>query len=806
MGTLWQDVKFGVRMLAKNPGFTVVAVLTLALGIGANTTIFSLINGLLLRPLPYDEGEKLVLVSNWSEQVPGMSLSMEDFKDLRDRNTVFESIMAYRSATSVLTGTDRPERLNGREVTFGMFDTLRIKPILGRPFAPDEDKVGAERVVLLGEGLWTRRFGRDPRVLNQKLLLNGEPFTVIGVLPGTMHFSMRTTDVFTSMMRREDELGGPINRDSHPGIYVYARMKPGVTEAQARADVVRIAKLLSETYPDTNGHQSMTLKTLRDVLVEDSRPRLMFLLGAVVLVLLIACVNVANLLLGRTAARQREIAVRTALGAGRLRLLRQLFTESVLLSVSGAAAGIMLALWGIPGLIAGFPPDASPVENISLDPTVLGFTALVALATGMCVGLVPAWQLSQADVHESLKEGGRGGSPGVSHQRLRSTLVVVEATLALILLVGTGLMLKSFWRVLQADAGFSPDGVFTASVSGSDRKYSEGPQRIAFIRQVVSNVQAIPGVQYAASALPLLGGAQARFIVEGRPEPPMGPLPSADVTLISPDYFHVMGVRLLRGRFFTDQDQADSPHVCIIDETFAQAQWPDEDPLGRKVKFVRSNSNYPWMEVIGVVNHVKHYGVEQESRVEIYLPYAQTPIPAFAILVRTAGDPSSLASALRQAVENVDRDVPLYQARTLASIVSDRLAERRLAAFLISVFGALALLLAAVGIYGVINYAVTQRTHELGIRMALGAQRADILRMVVGEGIVLVVIGLMSGSVIALSGLSQIIKAVLFRVTPSDPTIYVASGIVLLVVALVACYVPAHRATKIDPIIALRHE
>jgi len=806
MEALWQDIRYGFRMLWKSPAFTVVAILTLALGIGANTAIFSAINGMLLRPLPYDDGEKIVFISEWSQQVPNMSFSVENFKDLRDRNSVFEAIMAYRGQTYVMTGSDRPERLNGREVTVGMFDTLRIKPILGRAFTPEEDKVGAERVVLLGEGFWTRRFARDPNVLGQKLILNGEPFTVIGVLPGKVHTSMRLTDVFTSMMRREDELGGPNNRGNHPGIYVYARLKPGVTEEQARADVVRVAKLLADTYPNSNARQSMILRSLHDALVEDMRPRLLFLLGAVVLVLLIACANVANLLLGRAAARQREIAVRTALGAGRLRLVRQLLTESVLLSTIGGLLGILLAYWGVRALVAGLPPNTSLAENISIDGSVLGFTAFIALVTGLVFGLVPAWQASRADVHETLKEGGRGGSAGVTHHRMRSTLVVVETAMALILLVGTGLMLKSFWQVLQADAGFNPEGVLTANISGPDTKYKDPAQRRAFIEQIVSNVQAIPGVQYAASALPLLGGWSSGFSVEGKPEPPAGQMPSADVTRISPDYFRVMGIRLLRGRFFTDLDQPNSQPVCMIDATFAQAQWPGEDPIGRKVKFGPVSDNNPWMEVVGVVNHVKHYGVDQDSRVEIYLPYRQTPIPSFTLVVRASGDPSSLTSAVRQAVQNVDPDVPIYQARTLESIVSDRVAERRLAAILIGVFGGLALLLAAVGIYGVMSYAVTQRTHELGIRMALGAQRGDIFKLVIGNGMLLAAVGLVFGFVVAFFGLSRIVTTVLFRVTPTDPLIYLAASIVLFVVALLACWIPARRATKVDPVIALRYE
>ena len=806
METFWQDIKFGARMLTKSPAFSLVAVLTLALGIGANTAIFSVINGLLLRPLPYSEGEKLVFISEWAEEVPGMSFSVENFKDLRDQNKVFDSIMAYRSQNYVLTGTDQPERLNGREVTVGMFDTLRLKPVIGRAFTPEEDKVGAERVVLLGDGFWTRRFARDPGILNQQLFLNGESFTVIGVLPANVHTSMRITDVFTPMMRREDQLGGADNRGNHPGIYVYARLKSGVTEEQARAEVVGIAKRLAETYPNSNARQSMTMTNLHVALVEDTRPRLLVLFGAVLLVLLIACANVANLLLARSASRRQELAVRAALGAGRWRLVRQLLTESVLLSFVGALLGVLFAYWGVGGLLAGLPPDTSLAEGVSINGSVLAFTAAIAVLTGLLFGLAPAWQASRADVQMTLKEGNRSGH-GRGHRRLHGALVVAEIALAMILLVGTGLMLKSFWRVLQADGGFNPDRVLTASVSGPDIKYKEPAQRLAFIEQIVSKVQAIPGVELAASALPLLGGWQSSFSVEGRPEPPPGQRPSADITRISPDYFRVMGMRLLQGRAFTEQDRADGAQVCMIDETFAKKHWPGDNPLGKRVKFGGADDkDNPWMEVVGVVNHVKHYGVDQDSRIEMYLPYTQSPIPSFTLLVRTSGDPAGVTTAVSQAVRSVDADVPLYQVRTLESIVSDRVAERRLAAILISIFGTLALALAAVGIYGVMSYAVTQRSHELGIRMALGAQRNEIFKLVIGSGMLLAGIGLVIGFTAAFFGLAPLVASVLFHVTATDPPTYAISPLVLLAVALLAAWLPARRATRVDPMIALRYE
>ena len=807
METLWQDIRFGVRMLGKSPGFTALAVLTLSLGIGANTAIFSLINGMLLRPLPYEDGEKLLFVSEWSEQVEDMSFSVENFKDLRDQATTLEAIMAFRSQSYVMTGSDRAERLNGREVTSGLFDTLRLKPIIGRPFTPDEDAVGAERVALLGEGFWTRRFGRDPGVLDRPLILNGEPFTVIGVMPGRMHTSMRLTDVFTPLLRREDQLGGPGNRGNHPGIYVYARVKPGVSETQAREEIAGIAGRLAETYPATNARQSMTARNLHAALVEETRPRLLVLSGAVVLVLLIACANVANLLLGRATTRRQEMAIRNALGAGRWRLARQLLTESVLLSCTGALLGVLFAYWGVRGLLAGFPANTALTEGISIDSTVLLFTATIAVLTGLLFGLAPAWQASRSDVHTTLKEVGRGG-PGQGRHRIHAALIVMETALSLVLLLGTGLMLKSFWQVLAADAGFDERNVLTAAISAPDIKYKEPDQRRLFIEQVVTKVQSLPGVAHAASALPLLGGWQTGFTVEGKPEPQAGQGPSTDITRISPDYFRVMGIRLLKGRVFDSRDGATTQPVCIIDETFARKHWPDEDPLGRRVRFggPGENNDNPWMEVVGVVNHVKHYGVDQDSRVEMYVPYTQSPIPSFTLVVRTEGDPSLAAAAVGQAVADVDADVPLYAVRTLESITSDRVADRRLAAILISIFGGLALAMAAVGIYGVMSFAVSQRSHEMGIRMALGAQRRDILRMVIGNGMFLAIAGLGIGLVAAYFGMTPLVSSVLFQVTATDPPTYTISPAILLAVALLACWLPARRATRVDPNTALRYE
>ncbi len=806
MRTLWQDVRYGIRLLTRNAVFSLVAVLTLALGIGANTAVFSVINGILLHPLPYQEPDRLTFLTEWSEQVPDMSFSVANFKDVRDQSTTFESFVAFNGADFVLTGDGEAEQVNGRRVSSGIFQTLQVRPILGRAFTPEEDKPGAERVVLLGEGFWTRRFGRRPDVVGKHLNLDDESYTVIGVLTGKMHGSWQRTDLFTPLLRLEDRIGGPQNRGNHPGIYAIGRLKPGVSVEQGRAEIIGIARQLAEKYPNTNARQSMTVKSLLEAIVGDLRPALIVLLSAVAFVLLIACANVANLLLGRAASRQRELAVRAALGAGRGRLIRQLLTESVVLSLVGGGLGLLLAYWGVAGLVAWIPSSVPRMDQVAVDGTVLLFTAAISVLTGLFFGLLPAWKASLASPHEVLKAGGRTGTLGLGHRRLRSALVVAEISLALILLVGAGLMLRSFYRVLHADAGIRPEGVLVAQVSLPDAKYKDEDRIRLFTDQVLRNVQGIPGVQFAGSTLPLLGGWQTSFGIEGRPEPPPGQGPSTDITRVSPDYFRAMGVRVLKGRVFTDQDTAGTQRVCVIDETFARTYWPHEDPLGRRVRLGPEHDEHSVvMEVVGVVGHVKNYGVDQPSRVETYIPYGQDPVAGFSLVVRTGLEPASLTAAVRKAVSDVDPNVPLYSTATLLAVVEEATAQRRLAVTLLGIFAGLALLLAAVGIYGVISYNVSQRTQEIGIRMALGAERREILRMVLGQGTMMALMGVVIGLGVAF-GLTRLIAALLFQVSATDPPTFSLVPVVLLLVALVAAYLPARRAARVEPMVALRDE
>jgi len=804
-----QDVRYGARMLARSPGFTAVAVLTLGLGIGANTAIFSVINAVLLRALPYAEADRLVFLTEWSEQVPEMSFSIANLKDVRDQNSVFESLVGYNGQNFILTGEGtEAERLSGRQVSSGVFATLRKAPILGRPFTAEDDKTGAEPVAILAEGYWERRFGRDPGVVGRRLILSGEPFTVVGIMPKSLHGSWKTVDVYTPLLRLEDRIGGENNRGNHPGIYVVARLKPGVGEERARTEVKAIAARLAEQHPNTNARQSMTLDSLHQSYVGDLRPALLLLLGAVAFVLLIACGNVANLLLARAAGRQKEIAVRRALGAPRGRLLRQLLTESVLLAGLGAVLGMVLAYWGVQGLVASLPANVPRADEIRVDGVVLAFTGALAVLTGLLFGIAPAWKISSGGVQNALREEGRG-TVGPAHHRLRNTLVVTEIALALVLLVGAGLLVRSFVRVLGADAGFRAEGVLTASIPLPQGRFPDEAKRAAFVRQVVERVKAVPGVQAASAALPLLGGWQSSFTLEGRAEPPAGQLPSADITRVTPDYFRAMGVRVQEGRVFSERDIAEAPPVAMVDETFVRAHYPGESPLGKRLRFGSSRSphqeNVKWIEIVGVVGHVKNYGVDQDSRVELYLPYEQSPVTGVTLIVRAEKDPAALSSAVREAVRAVDPDVPVYLVRTLDEIVSDRTAQRRLAVMLISVFAAVALLLAAVGIYGVMSYAVAQRTQEIGIRMALGAERQDILRMVLRHGTLMAVTGIVLGLAVALA-LARLITSLLFQVSATDPPTFSVVPLVLIAVALLACYIPARRATRVDPLVALRYQ
>jgi len=806
MTTLAQDVKYGLRMLAKSPGFTLVAVLALALGIGANTAIFSVVNAVLLRPLPYQDPDQLVFISEHTEQVPDMSVSYLNFLDWQRQNQVFSSIAAFQGQNFNLTGVDRPERLSGWNVSQSFFATLGVKPFLGRDFLFDEDQPGGRPVVVVTYGFWQRRFGGDPGLVGKPLTLNGRSYTVAGILPASFKFAevSGAADVYASLGLNAGQMK---NRGNHPGIYVVARRKPGVSLEQARAQMLTIAQRLAQQYPSTNTGNSVVVVSMREELVEDVRAALLVLLGAVGLVLLIACVNVANLLLARAASREKEIAIRMALGARRLRILRQLLTESILLAAAGGGLGLLLGSWGIAGLTTLIPGDFRDVVTVSIDRWVLGFTLGVSLLTGLVFGLMPALRASRSDVNDSLKEGGRT-SAGASHQRFRSVLVASEVALALLLLASAGLMLRSISRLLAVDPGFNTDNVLTLRVALPEAKYTKDAQVVAFYKQVLERVRALPGVTSASVARPLPltdDGWQTDFYPEGRPIPPPGQIPNSDFHMIDPDYLRVMGIPLIKGRAFTEADDDKALPVVLINATMAQRYWPGEDPIGKRIHLDGRNMAGYWATVVGIVGDTKQYGLERKSKTEFYLPYLQRSVPSMELVVRTATDPLGLVNAVRSSVEAVDPDQPVYAVRTMGQYLAESVASRRTTMLLLGVFAGLALILAAVGIYGVMAYSVAQRTHEIGVRMALGAERGDVLKLVVRSGLKLALAGVAVG-LVASVGLTRLMSSLLFGVRPTDPLTLGGVALLLTAVALLASYIPARRATRVDPTVALRYE
>jgi putative ABC transport system permease protein len=812
MGTMWQDVRFGVRMLLKKPFFTAIAVLALALGAGANTAIFSVVNGVLLRPLPYKDPDKLVRLGEWSKQVPGMSISYPNFKDWRERNHVFDGLAATQFDSYNLTGGDEPERLQGRNVSYNFFDVLGVVPSVGRSFLPEEDRAGAPRVAVISHGLWQRRFGGDRKVVGKSVALNGESYTVVGVLPRDYRFGTQT-DVFVPVGLNEDgENMSP--RDNHPGIYAVARLKDGVTFNQAQEEMKAIAARLAEEYPKENAGNGVTLTPLSEYFVGDVRTSLLMLLAAVGFVLLIACANVANLLLARAASRQKEIAIRTALGASRWRVVRQLLVESLMLAFVGGTAGLLLAMWGVDVLRRASLDLLPSTAEIGLDRTVLVFTFGVSILTGLLFGLAPALQASKPDLSESLKEGGRSGAEGGTRNLVRSALVVAEVALSIMLLVGSGLLVRSFMTLRETDAGFREANLLTLQISYRVGK-DEGARAFNFFRAVEEKVRALPGVQSAAvsNGVPLLGSSETSFQVKGRPPAEPGKRPMTVSFLTTSGHLDALGIRLLRGRFIDEHDTAGSQPVTVIDEEFARLYFPGEDPVGQYLAGDPETGIPDWL-ITGVVGHVKNYGLDSPGPVQAQMYRARAQVPEkfqpliaqrVTLLVRTFQEPEALTNAVRHAVQEVDPNQPVYNVQTMEQVVSDSIASQRLSMMLLIIFAAVAVILAAVGIYGVMSYAVAQRTHEIGVRMALGAQGRDVLRMVVRQGMILVLAGVGAGLVLAFV-LTRLMSSLLYGVSATDPLTFAGVPVLLVAVALVACLVPARRATKVDPMEALRYE
>lgn len=810
MGDLWQDLRYGLRMLVKNPGFTIVAVIALALGIGANSAIFSVVNAVLLRPLPYQDPDRLVMV--WEDSTksgyPRDTPAAANYIDWRNQNQVFEGMAAIAEQNFNLTGTGEPERIEGRLVSANLFSLLGIEPQAGRAFLAEEDQPGHNRVVILSHGLWQRRFGSDAKLLGQTLTLNGENHTVVGIMPP--HFQFPT---------REDQLWVPIaftpeqaaNRGRHY-LEVVARLKPGVTLAQAQAEMSAIAMRMQQQYPE-NTDLGATITPLHEQVVGDIKPALLVLLGAVGFVLLIACANVANLLLARAAVRQKEISIRVALGASRLRLIRQFLTESVLLAVLGGGVGLLLSLWGVSLLKAFIPENISQVEAITIDGRVLLFTLLVSLLTGLIFGLAPVVQASSLNLNETLKEGGRDSAAGSRGNRIRSLLVIAEVAVSLILLIGAGLLINSFLRLRNVDPGFRANNLLTMKVVLPAFKYPDQARRTAFYNELLTRIETLPGVKSAAftTNLPLYQqGNSIGISIEGIPDPApgQGRRPSVATRVISPRYFQTMGIQLLQGRGFSDQDKEDAPAVAVVNETMARRFWPGQDPMGKRLTPGSLTSTDPndWITVVGVAKDVRQFELTADPKPQMYLSYVQAGFFAPSdLVVSTDLDPISLAASVRKAVWEVDKDQPVSNIRTMEEIVSDSVARQRFSMMLLGIFAALALALAAVGIYGVMSYSVAQRTREFGIRMALGARRSDVLSLAVGHGLKLVLIGIVVGLGAAFF-LTRVMSSLLFGVSATDPVTFIAISLVLIGVAAVASFIPARHATKIDPMVALRYE
>ena len=812
METLFKDIKYAVRMLVRKPGFSVVAIVTLGLGIGANTAIFSLVNGILLRSLPYKSAERLVWIwgTNPKNDIEHETASLPDYHDWKTQSQSFEEMGGYANTRLTLTGNGEPERFAAAYVTDGFFDVLGAEAEVGRTFAPDEDKPGGNSVVIISHGLWQRRFGGDPNVVGTAITVNGKPTTLVGVMP--RHFKHPRPDDSGSV-----EMWQPLGMDYTAAgrrgdfLSVIARLKPGVSVEQARADVKTIAAQLEEQYPNTNNGWSTIVIPLHERFVGDVRPVLLVLLGAVCFLLLIACANVANLLLSRAAARQKEIAIRAALGASQWRIVRQLLAESVLLALLGGALGLLLAVWGVETLVGLSPGDIPRLDEVNIDIRVLGFTFVVALVTGILFGLAPALQASRPNPHETLKEGGRGTTEGRRGGRVRRALVVAEVALALVPLVGAGLMVKSFIRLQDVNPGFNPEHVLAVEVYLPRTTYKEGPQAAAFYRELLTKVQNLPGIDAAGAidTLPLAGGGNVlSFNIEGQTLQPTDKQPDAEYRVVTPEYFTTMKIGLVRGRYLSEQDSPNQPDAFVINDTLARRYFAGEDPIGKRMNL--GDTKTPnWYTVVGIVQDTRHESLSAEPYPQMYAVISQAPQRSMAVVARTSGDPLAMIPAVRSVVAGMDSTLALNNARTMARVMTQATARPRFNMTLMTLLAVVALLLAGVGIYGVVAYSVSQRTHEIGVRMALGASSGAVLSMVVRQGMTLMLSGVgigLAGALLITQLMAKLLSGLLFQVEAQDPVTFTGIATLLTLVALAACYIPARRATKVDPMVALRYE
>jgi len=811
METLWQDLRQGARSLVKQPTFTIVAVITLALGVGANTAIFSVVHAVLLRSLPYTDADRLVMVWETRRSNPSGQnvINLGNFFDWKEQNRVFEDMAAFRGASVNLTSGGEPEEIPSQIATTGLFDILGVNPILGRTFAPDEGKPGQPGVVVISFGLWQRRFGGDPRIIGRKLILSGNEATVIGVMPAGFNWSVNAG----SLTPEKAEIWSPwqIDEQNRPrrgrGAMAVARIQPGFSLEQAQAEMSAIHSRIERQYPEFNAGWGVNLVPLRTQFAGKIRLALLALLGAVGMVLLIACANVANLLLARAAGRQREMAVRAALGAGRSRIIRQLLTESLLLAGLGGLAGLTLS-WRLTDLLVSLaPPDLLNLPRVKLNAAVLGFTLGITLLTGVIFGLAPAFVATRLNLSESLKEGGKSAGGGGRAQRLRNSLVILEVALALILLVGAGLLIRSFARLQGVDPGFNAHNVLTMSVNLPPSKYDNDQKRVNFFRQAIAEIQALPGVESAGAvnSPPFASFHSGTSVdVEGRPLLPVVQKLKTGVMVTDANYFRAMRIPLKRGRLFTDQEAAEMRHVVVINETFARQHFPNEDSLGKRVTIHMKDDNQP-CEIIGIVGDSKHMNLDAGIGPMSYWPHPELASSGMTFVIRTRGDAAAMTSAARDVIRALDPAQPVSDARTMESLIGTSMARARFNTLLLTIFAMVALLLAGVGIYGVMAYSVAQCTREIGVRMALGARANDVLRLVVRRGMMLSLAGVAIG-VAASFALTRLMETMLFNVSVTDPLTFAGIPFLLAIVALLACLVPARRAAKVDPMVALRRD
>jgi putative ABC transport system permease protein len=809
MNLLLQDIRFGFRMLAKNPVITLVAVLALTLGIGANTAIFSVVHAVMLGSLPYNDADRLAVVWERRPENDQNVINIGNFSDWKKQNTVFSDMAAFLDLRANITGDGPPEEIASQVATPNLFSLLGVNPIKGRSFTDEDAKEGAPAVVAISYGLWQRRYGGDEGIVGRKISLSGNPATIVGVMPPDFGWHVRKA----SRTRKSAEIWSPwrfsegmLQRRGRFAMSV-ARLKPGVTLQQAQAEMDTIAARLRQEYPDFNTNWGVNIVPVRTQFSGELRKPLWILLGAVVFVLLIACANVANLLLARATARKKEIAVRIGLGASRWRIVRQLLTESVLLSAIGGVLGLLVAVWGTRALIAIGPPSLASLRDVGVNLPVLGFTLGVALLTGIIFGLVPAFEAARFNFNDSLKEGGKNIGGSVGSQRFRNVFVVTQVALALLLLVGAGLLLKSLNRLQSVDPGFNPRNLLTLRVSLPFQKYDTDQKRIAFFKQLIQQVEAIPGVDSAGAidTLPFTNQHSGTNVeIEGRPKLPPGQELGTGVGVTDKNYFEAMQIPLQRGRSFTEQEATEMRHVVVINETFARVNFPGEDPLGKRVVIYMKNENVP-TEIIGIVGDSKHMGLDKQPEPMSYWPHPELVYREMTLAIRTSGDAASFAPAVRNVVSSLDQDQPVSDVATMEELLGVSISRSRFNTTLLVIFSIVALVMAAVGTYGVMSYTVSQRTHEIGVRMALGAQRGDVMSLVIKRGVVLGLIGVVVG-VAAAVGLTRLLTTLLFEVEPTDARVFVTVTVGSFLITLLACAIPARRATKVDPLKALRYE